>query len=95
MPDPGVSKERSSSLKRRNLRCGGEVSLYSQNRLLFWSGNGRLHSHRLARHRRAIDSFFSPARTNGHAVSLRDYKKASFEEEKIVFPIQASSTQYE
>ncbi len=54
------------------------MSLYSQNRLLFWSGNGRLHSHRLARRRRAFDSFFSPARTNGRAASLRDYKKASF-----------------
>ncbi len=39
--------------------------------------------------RAAIGSFFSTARTNGRAVSLRDYKKAAVEEEKIVL------TQYE
>ncbi len=38
--------------------------------------------------------FFSTARTNGRAVSLRDYRKASVEEEKKNSPIQASSTQY-
>ncbi len=42
----------------------------------------------------AIGSFFSPARNNARAVSLRDYKKALVEEEKILFPIQVSSTQY-
>ncbi len=43
----------------------------------------------------SVGSFFSTAQTNGCAVSLRDYKKASVEEEKFVFPIQASSAQYE
>ncbi len=46
------------------------------------------------RRHRAFGPFFSTARTNGHAVSLRDYKKASVEEEKIIFPIPPSSTQY-
>ncbi len=55
---------------------------------------GNVHSHRLARRHPVIGYFFCPAQTNGRAVSLRDYKKASVEEEKIVFPIQASSTQY-
>ncbi len=54
-----------------------------------------LHSHRLAHCCRVIGCFFSTARTNGRAVSLRDYKKASVEEKKIVFPIQASLAQYE
>ncbi len=36
--------------------------------------------------RRAIGSFFSTARTNGRAVSLHDYKKASVEEETNCFP---------
>ncbi len=38
------------------------------------------------RRRWAIGSFFSTAWTNRRAVSLRGYKKASVQEEKIVFP---------
>ncbi len=49
------------------------------------AGYGGLHSHRLVRRRRAIGSFFSTAQTNGHAVSLLDYKKASVEEKKKLF----------
>ncbi len=44
--------------------------------------------------KRSCSTFFNTARTNGRTVSLHDYKKPSVEEEKIVFPIQASSTQY-
>ncbi len=43
----------------------------------------------------SVGLLFSTAQTNGCAVSLLDYKKASVEEEKFVFPIQASSAQYE
>ncbi len=92
MADHGVSEEGSSSLKRRNLRCDGEAAVYIARCPSHFGG---LHSNRLTRRRQAIGSFFSPERIIGRAVSQRDYKKASVEEEKKFFPIQASSTQYE
>ncbi len=71
------------------------LALREEDALPISAGYGGLYSHKLVLRRRVIDSFFSTARANGRAVSLRDYKKASVEEEKIVFPIQMSSTQYE
>ncbi len=70
---------------QRNLRCGGEGAVYIARRPSILAGYGGPHSHRLVRRRWAIGSFFSPARTNGHAVSLPDYKKASVEKEKKKF----------
>ncbi len=69
--------------------------LYSQTPLPFWqamTGCIAICSRAVAE---PLVRFFSPAQTNRRAVSLRDYKKASVEEEIIYFfPIQASSTQY-
>ncbi len=53
-----VSEEGSSSLKKINLRCGGEDAPP------ILVGYGGLHS--------ALVRFFNPARTNGRAVTLRD-----------------------
>ncbi len=50
-----VSEEGSSSLKRRNLRCGSEAAAYIAR---CPAHSGGLHSHRLAHRRRcAIGSF--------------------------------------
>ncbi len=56
--------------------------LYSQTPLPFWpamAGRIAIGSRAAAE---PLVRFFGPARTNGHAVSLPDYKKASVEEEK-------------
>ncbi len=58
-----------SRFLQRNLRCGGEATAYIARRPAYFGG---LHSHRLVCRRWAIGSFFSTARTNGHAVTLRD-----------------------
>ncbi len=73
-----VSEEGSSSLKRRNLRCGGKVASYIARRPTYLAGYGGLHSHRLSHRRQAIGSFFS---TGPMGVQLH-WKKASVEEEK-------------
>ncbi len=64
---------------RRNLRCSGEAA-YIARRPAHFGGLC------IARHSQTIGSFFSTARTNGRAVSLRAYKKASVEEETFFFP---------
>ncbi len=83
-----VASSKKSEMQRRSSR------LYSQTPLPFlraMAGCIAIGSRAAAE---PLVSFFSTARTNGHAVSLRNYEKASVEEEKHFFPIQASLTQY-
>ncbi len=81
-------------VKRRNLSCDGEAAAYIARCPAHFGAIWRAAQPYAHSHCRAIGSFFSNARTNGRAVTLRDKKKASVEEENIVFLIQASSMQY-
>ncbi len=67
-------------------------SLYSQMPLPFWRAMAGCIGSRAAAE--PLVHFFCPARTNGRAVPLRNYKRLQLKRKKIVFHIQASSMQY-